>query len=117
MLQWLKTLNLFDEATTGEMINGTTLHRQILATRVYLLLMTIVLFILVLFTSLNARTLTQRVSEPSQSTFERLQTQYAETLLCPCREIAVPFSRILSIEFTYHQVRLYESFKHEAGES
>ena len=76
----------------------------IISTRFYLILLTCSVVVLVLFNGLRETTISVTVKMPSLATFERLYDIYKVNLLCPCAQIAMPHSTILSVAPSYHQV-------------
>ncbi|CAF1165555.1 unnamed protein product [Adineta ricciae] len=79
--------------------------QQRFATRIYSLLFLISFHIIILFLNLNTHMNTITVSSPSLSTFNELQSKHASTLTCPCSNIAIPYSKFVSIQpETYHQI-------------
>ena len=108
-LQNLKQLNLFADATTASEGNEQIRRDQVLATRVYLVLLFAILSILVLFTCLSTRNMVVIVPKPSVETYDRLNAAYSQTLSCPCEQISVPYSSFLSVEYQMHPVRASSS--------
>jgi hypothetical protein len=80
------------------------LRTEILATRLYLALLTVVVAIIVLYLSLDVQTRTVTVPYPSQMMYEYLEAQYSSTLKCSCEQITIPFRKFMSISVTYHPV-------------
>ncbi|CAF1007554.1 unnamed protein product [Adineta ricciae] len=80
-------------------------EQQRFATRIYSLLFLISFHIIILFLNLNTHINTITVSSPSLSTFNELQSKHASTLTCSCSNIAIPYSKFVSIQpETYHQI-------------
>ncbi|CAF2577132.1 unnamed protein product [Rotaria sp. Silwood2] len=78
---------------------------SVISTRVYLLLLTIALIILITNNTLTIQTQQFTVNEPSQATFEQLQanSKYSSTLECPCQKIAIAFNSFIFISVHFHQ--------------
>ena len=112
ILLWLAKFNLFYDIKKDEATNERLLPDQLLTTRVFLGLSGVSFFVLVLFTSLSARTISVTLKNPSFGTFYQLQAKYPDALWCPCKEIAVPYDSFLSIEISYHQVKWSDFFSH-----
>lgn len=74
------------------------------STRVYLLLLISALVVLIIYTALGIQTIHVIVNDPSFDEFQTLQLKYAETLRCPCSQIAVKYKSFLRIQPTYHPV-------------
>ena len=75
------------------------------STRVYLLLLISALVVLIIYTALGIDTIHVIVNDPSFEEFQTLQLKYAETLRCPCSQIAVKYKSFFQIQPTYHPVR------------
>ena len=103
--QTLRQLNFFADAKTIRNGDEQLLREQVLSTRVYIVLMTTSICIILFSISFAQRTNSVTVSTSSIDTYERLQAAYPTTLSCPCQEIAVPYSTFLSVTATYHQVK------------
>jgi hypothetical protein len=102
---YLSQLNWFIENNKKEGNTPEKKRQQVLSTRVYIILLTVSLIILVLFVSLSKTTVFITETKPSISTFQRLQAAYPDTLTCPCEHISVPSKAFMSIIPKYHQVR------------
>ena len=79
-------------------------HQGRLATRVYLLLMTVLLITLIIYTDQSIQTFTITLQSPSQSQYEHLQQLYSDSLRCPCSNISIPYGDFLQVTPTYHQL-------------
>ena len=104
--QKLIQLNLFADVTTPSSGNEEMRREQVLATRVYLLLLVSILLVLVLFTCLRTQTVSVTVPKPSLDTYDKLVVVYSQTLSCPCQEIAVRYSNFITLNVTQHPVRV-----------
>lgn len=93
-------LNLFRDRST----NAEKLRKQILSTRLYLVAFTSILFILVLYTSLNKKTITINVPLTDLTQYEQLQSKYPNTLSCPCSEISIEYDLFIQLTPSYHDV-------------
>jgi hypothetical protein len=105
-LRYIRTravqLNLFESAATRS--NPHHLHTSIVSTRLYLILMTIAVFILVLFTALAKKTQTVTIQNPSQDVFQALYSKYSTTLQCPCSQLEIPYETFINISYDLHPV-------------
>ncbi|CAF4550094.1 unnamed protein product [Rotaria sp. Silwood2] len=45
-----------------------------------------------------------QLSEPSLDTFQQLQAQYPESLICPCVTITIPYKEFMTVEILLHQI-------------
>lgn len=106
LIRQLAQINLFPDARTVQDPNPKVLRDQILTTRIYVLLVAATLLILVLFTSLSGKTSSLTIVNPSLAIYEKLQTAYPNTLVCSCRQAALPHEEFLSIAPVYHQVNI-----------
>lgn len=96
------TLNLFKSGLNGAGI----IRQERWSTRIYLFLLVSALVILIIYVGLGAQTTHVVVNNPSLEKFEILQVKYAETLRCPCSQIAIKYKSFLQIKPVYHQVRV-----------
>ena len=74
------------------------------STRIYIILLTASMIVIALFNGFKEVTVYRVVAAPSSTLFQQLHALYPNTLSCPCERISVPYSTILSVEPTYHQV-------------
>lgn len=87
--------------------NLTNQRLGIYATRVYVIVLVLIITILTLYMSITPHTSYITVVNPSVTTFEKLQAQYSNTLSCPCSDVQIPNSdMILVSDPRFHQVRL-----------
>lgn len=99
--QYLSTYNLFE--TSSSTVH--TRRREILSTRIYLILLITSTIILVFYTGLIERTKSGTILSPSQSIYEYLQRTYSNTLQCPCSNISVSYSNFtIHLNVTFHPV-------------
>ena len=76
----------------------------IVATRTYMIFLTLSMLILALFNGLEQGKIVVTISSPSLAKFEQLQAAYLTSLTCPCNHITVRYSSFLSVTPEYHQV-------------
>ncbi|CAF1587252.1 unnamed protein product, partial [Adineta steineri] len=95
-------LNLFPSVppTTHE----HQLRNQRISTRLFIFLLTILLFILLLYTSLINITETVNVKAPSIIEYEQLYNSYSQTLTCECTQVSIKYEKFIQIQYTLHQV-------------
>ncbi|CAF5126898.1 unnamed protein product, partial [Rotaria sp. Silwood1] len=67
------------------------------ATRIYAILLVVGFTTLMIYSSSTLNTRSVTISNPSLATFERLHSTYPQTLICPCSQLAAPYSKILFI--------------------
>ncbi|CAF1473828.1 unnamed protein product [Adineta ricciae] len=100
-ISWIRQLNLFKLATNRTM---DEIKEQRIITRCYLVLFAISVSILIVFTTINAKTNTVTVSNPSLNTYKELQNSYSSTLKCACSESAMHYETFVSLSPIFHQV-------------
>ncbi|UJR24141.1 hypothetical protein I4U23_027107 [Adineta vaga] len=104
--RWIKqhmlALNLFDspEART----NPLQLRIAILSTRIYLVLFTLVIAVLILYSSLSPLTQTVNIKSPSETTYTQLYANYDDSLSCPCKNLAISYKDLFKISINYHPI-------------
>ena len=74
------------------------------ATRVYVLLMAVNLFVLIIYTSRTIQKVTITQKSPSQEQFEDMQQLHGNDLRCPCSNVTIPHHSFLQITPSYHQL-------------
>lgn len=102
----LANLNIFQLRSFGIQIDEVNAERLgCIATRFYIVLLAIGLCILALYTIIQPKILTKNYVEPSLSLYRRLIKDHPNTLECPCSKVSSPYSRSVTIEPIFHQVR------------
>ncbi|CAF1630804.1 unnamed protein product [Adineta ricciae] len=92
------SLNVFKDDLSDQQIG---IH----ATRVHLTLVVISVMVLAFYSSLTVHTRTVTVLSPSSTTFEGLYNNYPVTLSCPCSQVSIPNSEMITISTPrYHQI-------------
>ncbi len=98
-------LNFFRRYSFGKNVDQDTRVRLgRLTTRLYICLYAICLIILILCTSIEQRTLTTKIHNPSLSVAQQLQAKYIGTTECPCTKASIPIEEFVRIEPRFHQV-------------
>ncbi|CAF3948357.1 unnamed protein product, partial [Rotaria sp. Silwood1] len=101
--QWFSNMNLFKkESCTSQMERHYPMAT--VASRIYMIMFTLCIVILVICNGLDETTVTVTVQSPSLTTFEQIQAKYSTELSCPCKQIGITYRRFLSMKATYHQV-------------
>jgi hypothetical protein len=80
------------------------LQNERISTRVFIILLTIILTILLLYTSLESVTKTVNIKSPTLAQYSDLYATYPQTLTCPCTQISINYEKFLRIEYSFHQV-------------
>jgi hypothetical protein len=97
---YLIQLNVFE----NHLNDPLEIRRGRIGTRLYLLLLTISITVIVIYTFFSSRAVTETIEFPSLYQYEILQEQYPNTLYCPCSVISVPQADLMQIAPIYHQV-------------
>lgn len=80
-------------------------HRTgIIATRIYLLVLTFALATIMAYLSASVRVHSNTIEKPSRLIFENLYQKYTITLQCPCSHIANGYALFTSISPVFHPV-------------
>ncbi|CAF0777339.1 unnamed protein product [Adineta steineri] len=93
-------LNLFDSHSQ----DPHRVYRERILTRLYLILMTSAMTVLIFYTFLSMQTMNKTIMSPAQDQYEELQERYPDTLQCFCTEISIPYGELIEIKPIYHQV-------------
>ncbi|CAF1189944.1 unnamed protein product [Didymodactylos carnosus] len=96
------TFNLFSNVDSSN--DDDDVRYELMTTRLFLLLMTGALAVLIFYTGLSLQQKTVFIDSPSLATYEALDIKYHNTLTCPCSEMSVKYASFLSFTPTYHQV-------------
>ena len=80
------------------------MKQQLWATRIYLFLLIIAFSMLTIYSSLDVRRNSVTVHNPSQQQFESLYSKYTSSLSCPCSQLSIRYSSIISIQPRFHQI-------------
>jgi hypothetical protein len=97
-------LNLFESEASWD--DHHRRRDEIITTRIYILLLTFAVMILVVYTAVTDQTQSFTKKFPSQSYFEQRASnpRYSPTLDCPCQNISIPYNSFISISPHYHQL-------------
>ncbi|CAF1477595.1 unnamed protein product [Adineta ricciae] len=74
------------------------------ATRLFLLLLVVVLVITALYTLIQPQALTKTFDKPSFDYYTQLKQKYEDSLKCPCSSVASIYNQFLSIDLDFHQL-------------
>jgi hypothetical protein len=92
--------NLFrDRSTDPEKI-----RKQIVTTRLYVIVFIVSLSTLVLCTSLNNKSITVNVALSSLTQYQQLEMKYGNLLVCPCNRISIKYEQFVQLQPFYHEV-------------
>jgi hypothetical protein len=81
-----------------------TYSEQIISTRLFLLLISISILIVIIYSSLLVVTYDITLTKFSIEDFERLEKLYPYTINVPCREVSIPYNKFLNLSPIFHQV-------------
>ncbi|CAF0887032.1 unnamed protein product [Adineta steineri] len=95
------TLNLFKNINKR---SDNQLYRQRIATRIYFILSSLSLTIILLFISLENSTHTIIVEHPTIDQYNALLRQYSDSLYCSCTTISVEYQDIISFQPRFHTI-------------
>ena len=101
LIKWAQNLNSFSSAQTRDFADVR--HHEIVSTRVYILLSTVVFIAIALFTALSKETATVQIASPSLDNVDRLRDQ-GYTLTCQCSIITIQLASFVVLEPSFHQV-------------
>lgn len=87
-----------DDRTVGESLNR-------IATRLYLLALTLSLGILCINALVESRTVIKTITNPSVWIAQQILTEHSDSAECPCKKISVPMNQLVSIQPRFHQAR------------
>ena len=97
------TLNLFRTYTLSDE-NEHDKKIQMFSTRLFLILLTTLMVILLTYTSEVQITQTININSPSISTYSSLYEEHKEKLTCPCTNIAITRAKFIRLVPIFHQV-------------
>ncbi|CAF1085874.1 unnamed protein product [Adineta steineri] len=80
------------------------LKNQIYATRVYVPLLTIILYILFFISLMNSQTRLYSISNITPDLFTKLYYEYGQSLSCPCTTTNIPYNKFTSTIITYKPI-------------
>jgi hypothetical protein len=99
---FLRNLNLFPSVppTTDQY----ELQNQKISTRIFIILLTLILTLLLLYTSLVRVTKTVNVKTPNLAQYSQLYASHSQTLTCACTKVSVEYEKFVHVNYTLHQV-------------
>jgi hypothetical protein len=97
--------NVFQKYSFSRDIDlSTRMRLGRITTRLYVYLYIIGIIILVLYTTIEQRTITTKINNPSLLLAQRLHIKYIGTIECPCTRASIPLETFVSIKTRFHQV-------------
>ncbi|CAF3129137.1 unnamed protein product [Rotaria sp. Silwood2] len=98
----VKELNLFDDLTSR---SDAFHHRMaIISTRIYLVLLTLAVLILIIYVEPDGQTQVFTVQNPSLTIYEILKKKDVNTLSCPCSQVTIPYTTFVSMSTLFHPI-------------
>ena len=99
---FLRNLNLFASAPPST--DAANLRNERISTRLFILLLTVLMSILIGYTSLVTITKTASIDAPSLTSYRNLYSRYSQTLTCPCKRVSITYEQFLQVSYTLHDV-------------
>ncbi|UJR20229.1 hypothetical protein I4U23_023360 [Adineta vaga] len=96
----LKTWNAFNSRSSDPSVT----RRELLSTRLYLLLLIISVTTLATYTSFTQRHKTESVTYPTYSVYQHLYKEYFDSLQCSCTKMSIPYEKFTKTVPSFHQV-------------
>ncbi len=88
----VKHLNLYQT----KIIDEETIKQQRLFTRIYILLFTSVLSVLLFYTAIIERNVSKTIVTPTITEYENLLNIYSNDVNCPCTFISIPYKEFVT---------------------
>ncbi|CAF1411108.1 unnamed protein product [Adineta steineri] len=99
---FLQNFNLFPSIPPST--DEYQLRNQRVSTRLFIILLTVSLLILILYTSLINVTQTVNINAPTIAQYSQLYATYPQTVTCPCTKISITYDKFLHFQYTFHPV-------------
>ncbi|CAF4136438.1 unnamed protein product, partial [Adineta steineri] len=80
------------------------LRNQRISTRLFIILLTLSLTVLILYTSLVNTTHTFDIKSPTSTQYSQLYSAYPQTLTCACTDISIDYGQFLQVNYKQHQI-------------
>ena len=82
----------------------TRIYHGLLASRLYVFSLFISTCFIILYSDLSDKIITEKVYNPSQQEYEKLEKEHSSRLICSCTQVSIPYEDIMNIEVSYHQI-------------
>ncbi|UJR19281.1 hypothetical protein I4U23_022410 [Adineta vaga] len=102
LIELIKNYNLFQSNPPST--DEHDLRNQRISTRLFLILLTFSLIILLIYNALITITKTDIKRNPTYTEYRRLHSLYSNTLTCPCKHISIDYKEILQVNYTLHEI-------------
>ncbi|CAF3472793.1 unnamed protein product [Rotaria sp. Silwood1] len=86
--------------------NAQVILQQRWSTRVYIVMLSIILIVVAIIAGFNLRSINEIVYSPSKSQFIKMIERYPNTLRCPCSRIGIAYETFVRTHVNFHQVCL-----------
>ncbi|CAF3999813.1 unnamed protein product, partial [Adineta steineri] len=80
------------------------LRNQRISTRIFIILLTLSLTVLILYTSLVNTTKTTDINSPTITQYTQLYATYPQTLTCACTQISIDYDKFIQVNYKLHQI-------------
>ena len=80
-------------------IDQNEIKTQKISTKLFCILLVLIITILLLYTSLIRVVKTVTINDPTVDKYVELYDQYSQTLSCPCTKILINYEDILEIQY------------------
>ncbi|CAF4276946.1 unnamed protein product, partial [Adineta steineri] len=98
----VRDFNLFP--STPPSTDEHQLRNQRISTRIFIILLTLSLTVLILYTSLINVTKTTDINSPTIIQYSQLYSTYPQTLTCACTQVSVNYDKFIQVSYTLHQI-------------
>lgn len=99
-------LNFFVETDVLQANNPQAIRQQTWATRIYLILLVNILFVLIMAASFNRTTTFETILAPTLEKYQQLEAKYSTTLSCSCKQSTIPYGDFISVNISLHPVTI-----------
>lgn len=101
--QTIIELNLFEMKTNTENLDRQIKYQRVI-TRIYIILLIVILFVLTINTTLSSEVYIETLHNPNTTQFAYLKSTYASSVQCPCSNISITYKTFFEIQPEYHQM-------------
>ena len=98
----INDFNLFPSVSPT--IDQNEIKTQKISTKLFCILLVLIITILLLYTSLIRVVKTVTINDPTVDKYVELYDQYSQTLSCPCTKILINYEDILEIQYLFHPI-------------
>jgi len=85
-------------------IDQNEIKTQKISTKLFCILLVLMMTVLLLYTSLEQVTKTITINNPTVDKYVELYYRYSQTLSCPCTKTSISYEDILEIQYSFHQI-------------